>query len=512
MHLLPPTPLRRGLRRLTRTAAVAVVTAAALLPLSAGTAQASGTDNRDAYRNLGDAPLGDWMSQLGPDTPLTALSIPGTHDTLSLHGGNDVQTQQDFGDSARTLTAQLDRGIRAIDIRVRVIGGSFTVHHGAFYQNANFDDVLDKARTFLKAHPGETIVMRLKAECNGEIGSCTDDPDTASSAVRAGIFQQYAYLYKNLLFNDGKRTTMPTLGEARGKIVLGAFDGLDGGDAAKFGIKGFGDHTEDTWSSPTPDAKWPLVKKNLGAALAGDPGQTFVTYTSASAVPTGNGPDSIAGGTGVLKGKDLVWTPGVNQRLMDWFNGGNGKGRLGIVMMDFPGWAPVYDIIMSNRPNVSREGDPAIWRVKPDKTYVDSKYGRCMVRGPEFDDTADGGVVTQRACQSSAPSSHQWSAVGLKADDPGKNYFWIKAANGRCLTVPYNDGTPPGAGTQLFWWPCETRWFSGNQMWEILPTPLPDGTGYRFVNHWTGLCLMVDPSTAAQSGGKVVQGSCPRQA
>ncbi|MEU5896578.1 MULTISPECIES: hypothetical protein [unclassified Streptomyces] len=39
--------------------------------------------------------------------------------------------QQDFGDSDQTLTAQLDRGTRAIDIRVRSIDGKFTVHHGS---------------------------------------------------------------------------------------------------------------------------------------------------------------------------------------------------------------------------------------------------------------------------------------------------------------------------------------------------------------------------------------------
>ncbi|MER5863473.1 phosphatidylinositol-specific phospholipase C domain-containing protein [Kitasatospora sp. NPDC002040] len=518
MHLSPSAParragavLRRSLRRLTRAAAVAVVTTAALLPLSVpGTAHASGTDNRDAYRNLGDAPLGDWMSQLGPNTPLTAMSIPGTHETLSLHGGNAVQTQQDFGDSAATLRAQLDRGIRAIDIRVRVIGGTFTIHHGTFYQTANFEDVLKKAQSFLGAHPGETVVMRLKAECNGSTGSCTDEPASVDQTVRQQIFDNYVATFPGLFYNDGRRTDPPTLGQARGKIVLGFFNGPGGGDYSGYGLNGFEAHTQDTWNAADAPTKWNLVKKNLDAAVAGSTKQTFVTYTSASNAPLGYGPDEIAGGTSVLRGKELVWVPGVNERLMDYFNSGGGKGRLGIVMMDFPGWAPVYDLIMRNQDLKSREGDPAIWRVRADKSYADTKYGRCMVRGPEFDDNADGGLVTQRACQATAPSSHQWTATDPKDSFDGKGYYWLKAANGKCLTVPYNNGTPPGAGTQLFWWPCETRWFSGSQMWNVIPTPLPDGTGYKFINYWTGLCLMVDPSTAAQSGGKVVQGSCPR--
>ncbi|WP_328966548.1 SDR family NAD(P)-dependent oxidoreductase [Streptomyces sp. NBC_00239] len=35
--------------------------------------------------------------------------------------------------------------------------------------------------------------------------------------------------------------------------------------------------------------------------------------------------------------------------------------------------------------------------------------------------------------------------------------------------MPYNNGVAPAAGTQLFWWPCETRWFSGSQMWNVMP-------------------------------------------
>ncbi|MEV6537041.1 RICIN domain-containing protein, partial [Streptomyces sp. NPDC051639] len=91
-----------------------------------------------------------------------------------------------------------------------------------------------------------------------------------------------------------------------------------------------------------------------------------------------------------------------------------------------------------------------------------------------------------------------------------KGYYWIKAGNGMCLTVPYNNGTPPSAGTQLFWWGCETRWFSGSQMWNIIPTKVGTKGAYMFINNWTGLCLSMDPATASASGGKVTQDTCPK--
>ncbi|MFD0344987.1 RICIN domain-containing protein [Kitasatospora aburaviensis] len=117
-------------------------------------------------------------------------------------------------------------------------------------------------------------------------------------------------------------------------------------------------------------------------------------------------------------------------------------------------------------------------------------------------------MVQQRACQSNPPSSHQWQAAYPSTFD-SQGYYWIKAANGQCLTVPWNNGTPPSAGMELFWWPCETRWISDNQMWNIMPTNLANQSAFRFINKWTNLCLMVDPATASQSGGKVVLGNCP---
>ncbi|QIY66658.1 RICIN domain-containing protein [Streptomyces sp. RPA4-2] len=154
-------------------------------------------------------------------------------------------------------------------------------------------------------------------------------------------------------------------------------------------------------------------------------------------------------------------------------------------------------------------GNRAIWVVNSDKTYVNTEYNRCMVRGPEFDSSKTGGLVTQHVCQSTAPSSHQWAAE-LPSSFDSKGYYWIKAGNGMCLTVPYNNGTPPSAGTQLFWWGCETRWFSGSQMWNIIPTKVGTKGAYMFINNWTGLCLSMDPATASASGGKVTQDTCPK--
>ncbi|MGW1765500.1 phosphatidylinositol-specific phospholipase C domain-containing protein [Streptomyces sp. NPDC002073] len=500
-----PSPRRS--RRLASLVTACVALGTALL--APGTAGAAGSTNEDAYRNIGQADRAEWMWGIASDTLLSNMSIPGTHDTLSIHGGVMVETQEDWGDSANTLAAQLDRGIRAIDIRVRVTENKyFTVHHAKYYQQANFDDVLSKAQSFLRQHPTEAIVMRLRAECprgGGSITDCSNDPDSVSSTRIREIFTDYRNKYSGLFYDAGSAGTgqadVPKLGAVRGKVVLGSFDNVDADGS--YGIKGFNNHKEDTWNEAVISDKWGLVKSNIDKAMAGSAGDTYLTYASASTAPLIN-PYEVAGGAPYL--------PGVNYHLMKYLN--SSSGRVGIVMADFPGWGLVNAIIDHNANNMVKGGHRSIWLVNPDKTYANSLHqGRCMVRGPEFDASKEGGLVTQRPCQSSPPSSHQWTATKPDTFD-GKGYFWIKASNGKCLTMPYNNGVAPAAGTQLFWWPCETRWFSGSQMWNVMPTKLATATGsrpaYYFINNWTGLCLSMDPATASTAGGKVTHDTCPR--
>ncbi|MEW2130178.1 phosphatidylinositol-specific phospholipase C domain-containing protein [Streptomyces sp. NPDC005435] len=505
----PTTPPRRRPRLLARLTTVCLALSAALL--TPATAGAAGSGNADAYRSIGSVDRTDWMKDIASDTSLAALSLPGTHETLAIHGGVFTETQEDFGDSANTLAAQLRAGIRAIDIRVRVTDSHFfAIHHGVVYQKANFDDVLSKTQAFLKQHPSETVVMRLRAECpysDPGIADCVNDGLNITPQRIESIFATYVANYPGLFYtpstNQPKSAPGPSLAQVRGKLVLGAFDNI-GDDSGKFGISTFNDHKEDHWGASTVQEKWNYVKANIDQAVGGPRDQLYVTYTSASTAPA-RSPYEYAGGVRA--------TTGVNYALMQYLNGGGGNGRLGIVMMDYPGWALVGDIISRNDDSVVKGGDRAIWLVNSDKTYVNTQYNRCMVRGPEFDSSKTGGLVTQHACQSTPPSSHQWGAE-LPSSFDGKGYYWIRAANGKCLTVPYNNGTPPSAGTQLFWWDCESRWFSGNQMWNIIPTKVGTANGYRpaymFINNWTGQCLSMDPATAADSGGKVTQDACPK--
>ncbi|WP_239166117.1 phosphatidylinositol-specific phospholipase C [Actinoplanes italicus] len=307
-----------------------------------------------SYRTLGSANNPDWMSSIADSTSLAALSIPGTHQSMSIHGGSLTQTQENFGDSGGTLARQLTAGIRAIDIRARVnTGNTFTIHHGASYQNANFDDVLTKLRTFLAEHPRETVVMRLKQECHGGLGSCTD---VSGQRSFADIFDSYVSRYPNLFWqpsvNRGAGAPMPSLGAIRGKVVLGVVHGRGGGPVDRYGLaqfaawgSGSSTYVQDAYDVPNVGAiatKRDQVRRFLDATSAGDRSAVYVNFASGSSVFAH--PQHVAGGA--------FGVQGVNPFLLAYLNEGPEVHapvvRTGIVMLDFPGSALISEILSRN--------------------------------------------------------------------------------------------------------------------------------------------------------------------
>ena len=82
----------------------------------------------------------DWMRWVPDSKKLSVLSLPGTHDTMARYGGGIAETQ------SLPLRAQLDAGIRVLDIRCRHVNDRFAIHHGIVFQFAYFDEVLAVCR------------------------------------------------------------------------------------------------------------------------------------------------------------------------------------------------------------------------------------------------------------------------------------------------------------------------------------------------------------------------------
>ncbi|KAH8675882.1 phosphatidylinositol-specific phospholipase C [Xylariales sp. PMI_506] len=149
-----------------------------------------------------------WMRELRNEYPLSALSIPGTHNSPTCHVAlPSVRCQ------AVSIREQLDNGVRFFDIRVQTNPDSsdLVLVHSAFpislTGNKYLHDLLNDVYGFLDANRSETLIMSIKRE---GVGKGTDQ-------------QLSKYLRERYCSDAGRwfvEPRVPRLGEARGKVVL----------------------------------------------------------------------------------------------------------------------------------------------------------------------------------------------------------------------------------------------------------------------------------------------------
>lgn len=151
-----------------------------------------------------------WMGRLDGSLSLLDLTVPGTHDSCCQNPwyGTEWSHTQNWG-----IPQQLQEGVRFLDIRCNGLQGApdeLGIYHSDAYQHIRLQDVLDQCRAFLAAHPGETLLMRLRNERAG--GQALDDQEFQRRVDHyldglgyRGLFHFYGW---------------PTLGAARGKVVL----------------------------------------------------------------------------------------------------------------------------------------------------------------------------------------------------------------------------------------------------------------------------------------------------
>jgi 1-phosphatidylinositol phosphodiesterase len=257
------------------------------------------------------------MAKLADATSLYDISIPGTHDTCALHGGDWPTTQN------RTLAEQLESGVRFLDIRCRHERDVFKIYHGIVDQHVEYGEGVQRVcLDFLAAHPAETILMSVKKEGDGGGNAKTFEQVFLDYIERRGCEAQW-------YFDD----IIPKLSDARGRIVL--FRRFDSDQPDKvLGLKPLPwreDSTfevanaaafriQDAWRAPTlPDRgrKWDRIKVLLDEAKQGRP-KLFVNFCS---------------GTGAAS-HPRAMADYINPRLTRYL-AENPTGRFGAVLVDF---------------------------------------------------------------------------------------------------------------------------------------------------------------------------------
>ncbi|KAJ8386521.1 hypothetical protein AAFF_G00169910 [Aldrovandia affinis] len=249
-----------------------------------------------------------WMASIPDSRPLSEVTIPGTHNTMAFYGGALTECQ------SWPLEQQLRAGVRFLDVRVRHAKGNLTIHHGVVYQRAHFGQVLEGVAGFLREHPSETVLMRLKEELS-ETGDI----------YGAVVEYVHRHAHWDLLWHS---RLVPTVGQVRGKlIVLQDFAGPD------LGMRYGSLDIADDWKVPTLlhlSKKWRSVHEHLSMADAGNRSHLFLTFAS---------------GAGIFAYPNAV-AKRINPRLYKYLSNRAGPAkRFGIVTMDFPA-APLLKMII----------------------------------------------------------------------------------------------------------------------------------------------------------------------
>jgi len=166
-------------------------------------------DNRTVdYHIMDQSEESWWMAGVEDSRFLSTLTIPGTHDsgTYNFSGGEVtdlwVRTQDlDF-------TGQLMTGSRFFDMRCESVNNECELYHSTYDLGITLEDAIaNQIEPFLQQYPTETVLMTIKEE----------DPPASGSLPLEQV------IYNDIQSHPGwwyTGTTIPTLGQVRGKIVL----------------------------------------------------------------------------------------------------------------------------------------------------------------------------------------------------------------------------------------------------------------------------------------------------
>lgn len=278
-----------------------------------------------------------WMNTLSDNVPLYSLTIPGTHDAATGTVGEGISKCQNF-----EIPVQLEAGIRMFDIRVNE---SMHLCHNTTDCHTTFKECIKYFTDFLDEFSSETIIMLLSPHGDNA-------PEKVTNFFKDEIDPSYFLM----------KSTVPTIGEARGKIVvMRRFDwtstnsniGEGGIDLTDWPSDGVGEYTvkgnhymiEDRYYSSSEaihdtKEKERLMKDMFDKANSDDSKYKdclFITYASVAGRGT-HTPWDYAWGGGPILEVDPEMSTAVHDYLSGIIDGSRhhkAHVKLGIVMLDF---------------------------------------------------------------------------------------------------------------------------------------------------------------------------------
>jgi 1-phosphatidylinositol phosphodiesterase len=308
-----------------------------------------------------------WMSTLPPERPVSALSIPGTHDSGArnvavttaivgfLSSGAMFPTPENLVGSvimvcqSMTIAEQLAAGIRYLDVRLGIHGAgdeALWIHHSIIDFLLPFSSVLDQCAAFLAAHPSEGILLCVKHEKDGdrdaggvefefEVQAYVRDARwaalfrTSSSAPTVEDMRGHLVLLRR--FERGPAWPPPTLRHPRPLFGVDFDKWPDNADPGW--IPACRIYLQDKYKNISVATKWKHVEATLvEAAKTGGANASRWFINNASAA-LGLSPRDLARTINAALRKHLIGKP---------------NARVGTFVMDFPDASLIKRIVMAN--------------------------------------------------------------------------------------------------------------------------------------------------------------------
>ena len=311
----------------------------------------SGDSGSGGSGDQGDQPkpqitANSWMTAIDDDTKIAMLTIPGTHDaaTSTCSAMGKCQTL--------TIPQQLECGVRAFDLRPTMDNNTTlgNIYHTILDTGVSMADAMTYFDNFLKAHPGEGIIVLMRYEIERQVFVRIEE-DYYKSAMKNFLWDNKIYQSRMAAFN--KSMTMKDL---RGRILIISRNDLSPvstfetaytqwshsnsvGEALYiYGTGGLGRiYVQDMYSTAqngnSSEADFLAKKKELVCKLMditvpfreGDQNNWVINYCSGYA------------GSALASDSYAKNAASTNPATLEHIRANTGKGFTGIVMMDYAG-------------------------------------------------------------------------------------------------------------------------------------------------------------------------------
>ena len=150
--------------------------------------------------------LENWMSYISEDAPVTAIAIPGSHDSGCYDGMGYLGETQNL-----SIAEQLARGSRYFDIRVNDSKDGMVIYHGPL-NGVDYAEVLEDIAQFVTTHPTEFLILDFQHFKNDSEAGVFD-------MLEEYVGAEY-FVVNDTHMRDADFIESLTVGDVRGKCIV----------------------------------------------------------------------------------------------------------------------------------------------------------------------------------------------------------------------------------------------------------------------------------------------------